>query len=97
MMAPIRKHHVICLEECHCEIPKFAFTYPYQGYHNTASHEIAERIKDATIVIATIVQVKPVHMDKAPHLKLLAIMATGMGWVDKEYCARSGITVISCP
>lgn len=96
-MAPIRKHHIVCLEECHCEIPKFAFHYTYQGYHNTASHEIAERVKDATIVISTIVQVTPAHMDKAPHLKLLAIMATGMDWVDKEYCAWRGITVINCP
>jgi phosphoglycerate dehydrogenase-like enzyme len=96
-MAPIRKHHVVCLEECHCEIPKFAFPHTYQGYHNTANHEIVERIQDATIVISTIVQVKPGDMDKAPYLQLLAVMATGMDWVDKEYCARRGITVISCP
>ena len=96
-MAPIRKHHVVCLEECHCEIPKFSFPYTYQGYHNTASHEIVARIKDASIVISTIVQVTPAYMDKAPHLKLLAIMATGMDWVDKEYCAERGIAVISCP
>jgi phosphoglycerate dehydrogenase-like enzyme len=96
-MAPLPKHHVVCLEECHCAIPKFSFPYTYQGYYNTASDEIIPRIKDATIVISTIVQVMPAHMEKAPHLKLLAIMATGMDWVDKEYCATRGISVINSP
>ena len=96
-MPPITEHRVVCLEECHCEIPKFSFPYTYQGYDNTLSSDIAERIKDATIVISTIVQVKPAHMDQAPHLNLLAVMATGMDWVDKDYCATRGITVINCP
>jgi phosphoglycerate dehydrogenase-like enzyme len=96
-MAPLPKHHVVCLEECHCAIPKFSFPYTYQGYHNTTSDEIVPRIKDATIVISTIVQVMPTHMEKAPHLNLLAIMATGMDWVDKEYCAKRGISVINSP
>jgi glycerate dehydrogenase len=77
-MAPLPKHHIVCLEECHCAIPRFSFPYTYEGYHNTTSDEIVPRIKDATIVISTIVQVLPAHMEKAPHLKLLAIMATGM-------------------
>ena len=96
-MVRTTKHHVVCLEECHCKIPKFSFPYTYSGYHNTAIGDIAERIKDATILISTIVQVMPVHMDNAPRLKLLAIMATGMDWVNKIYCAERGITVINCP
>lgn len=91
------KLHVVCLEECHCEIPTFSFPYSYRGYQNTATHQVAERIKDATILISTIVHVTPTMMEQAPHLKLLAIMATGMDWVDKEYCAKRGISVISCP
>ncbi len=96
-MAPILKHHVVVLEECHCEIPKFSFPYSYRGYMNTAPHQVFERIKDATVLIATIVPVMPAMLDKAPHLKLMAVMATGMDWVDREYCAKRGITVINCP
>ena len=36
-------------------------------------------------------------MEHAPHLKLLAVMATGTDWVDREYCAKRGISVINCP
>lgn len=96
-MATTFKHHVVCLEECHCQIPRFSFPHTYKGYHNTTASEVIDRIKDATIIIATIVQVKPAMMDHAPKLKLLAVMATGMDWVDKDYCARRGISVISCP
>lgn len=36
-------------------------------------------------------------MDNAPHLQLLAILATGMAWVDKEYCKKRGVSVINAP
>lgn len=36
-------------------------------------------------------------MEQAPHLQLLAVYATGFGWVDKEYCVTRGITVMNCP
>ena len=97
-MAPSQEeHHVICLEECHCEIPKFSFTHKYTGYYNTSQTEVASRIKDATIVIATIVPVHPHHMDQARNLKLLILMTTGMEWVEKEYCAKRDISVVNCP
>ena len=49
-------------------------------YPRTFPEEIAERIKPATIVISNIINVKPSDMDHAPHLQLLAILATGMAW-----------------
>jgi phosphoglycerate dehydrogenase-like enzyme len=48
-------------------------------------------------VIATIVPVTPSDMDQAPNLQCLAVMATGIGWVDKEDCAKRGITVVNTP
>ena len=91
------EHHVVCLEECHLEIPRFSFPHKYTGYYNTSQTEVASRIKDATIVIATIVPVYSRHMDQAPSLKLLILMTTGMEWVDREYCAKRSISVVNCP
>lgn len=66
-------------------------------YPRTLPSEVAERIKPATIVISNVVPVLPSDMDNAPHLQLLAILATGMGWVDKEYCLTRQISVVNAP
>ena len=95
--SPPPKHHIVCLDECHCAIPKFDLDYTYKGYWTTLPTQVPSRIHDATIVIASICPVTPAHMDTAPSVNLLAIMATGMEWVDKAFCADRGITVINCP
>lgn len=66
-------------------------------YSSTLPHEVSERIKPGTIVISNVIPVLPSDLDNAPHLQLLAILATGMGWVDKEYCAKRGISVVNGP
>ena len=91
------EHTVVVLEACHCEIPAFELDHLYREYPDTLPHEIAERIKDATIVITTIREVKPEHAEQAPNLKLLVVMGTGCAWVDGEYYAKRGITVCNCP
>jgi glycerate dehydrogenase len=58
---------------------------------------VAARIRRATIVITNVVAVTPADMDAAPHLRLLAILATGMAWVDRPYCARRRISVVNAP
>lgn len=91
------KHHIVFLEAVHLPLAKLPFDYTMDKYSRTYPDEIAERIKPATIVISNIINVKPSDMDQAPHLQLLAILATGMSWVDKPYCAKRGITVVNAP
>lgn len=91
------KHHIVILEGCHCEIPDFNFPYTSTSHDNTLPSQVASRIKDATIVIATICPVLPSDMDHAPNLQCLGIMATGIGWLDKSYCAKRHITVVNTP
>lgn len=92
-----QKHHIVFLEAVHMPLAELPFEHTIDIYSRTLPHEIAERIKPATIVISNIIDVKPSDMDHAPHMQLLAILATGMGWVDKEYCARRGISVVNGP
>lgn len=73
------------------------FPHTLDVYQKTAPEEIVERIKSATIVIANVCEIMPEHVEQAPHLQLLLILATGMGWVDKAYFAKKGITVMNNP
>ncbi|OAL32784.1 hypothetical protein AYO20_07740 [Fonsecaea nubica] len=91
------KHHIVVLEGIHAKMPSFDFPHTIDVHQRTPPSEVAERIKDATIVIACVVPVTPSDMDKAPYLGVLAVMAVGIQWVDKQDCARRGVTVTKCP
>ncbi|OQU98481.1 D-isomer specific 2-hydroxyacid dehydrogenase, NAD binding domain-containing protein [Cladophialophora immunda] len=91
------KHHIVVLEGIHARMPSFDFPHTIDVYQRTPPAEVGERIKDATIVIACVVPVTPADMDRAPHLGVLAVMAVGISWVDKQDCARRGVTVTKCP
>lgn len=91
------QHHIVYLEAVHLRITEIPFPHTIDVYQKTSSEEIAERIKPATIVIANVCEVMPEHVEQAPHLQLLLILATGMGWVDKAYYAKKGITVMNNP
>lgn len=91
------KHHIVYLETVHLSLKEFPFPHTFDVYQRTAPDEIVERIKPATIVVANVVEVMPEHVEHAPHLQLLLILATGMAWVDKAYFAKKGITVMNNP
>lgn len=61
-------------------------------YGNTVS-EVAERIKDADIVIANKAKLNEESMKAAPNVKLICEFATGYDNVDLEYCKSRGIKV----
>lgn len=88
---------VVCLEGCHCAVPKFDFSHTYTEYDNTSAAQVLPRIRDADIVITTLVPITPAVALQCANLKLIAVMATGAGWVDKAYFAARGITVINSP
>jgi phosphoglycerate dehydrogenase-like enzyme len=91
------KHHIVVLEGIHAPMPSFDFPHTITIHQRTPPSEVSERIKDATIVITTVVPITSKEMDNAPHLGLVAAMAVGIGWLDKQDTARRGITVTKCP
>lgn len=62
-------------------------------YGRTKPEEIAERIKDAEIVILNKMPMNEATMKEAKNLKLLCVTATGTDNVDSDYCLRRGIEV----
>lgn len=91
------KHHIVVLEAIHAKMPSFDFPHTIDLHPRTRPDQVAERIKDATIVIACVVPVTARDMDAAPYLGVLSVMAVGISWVDKADCARRGVTVTKCP
>ncbi|ETX11464.1 glycerate dehydrogenase [Marinomonas ushuaiensis DSM 15871] len=62
-------------------------------YQNTQSEQVAERIKDADIVLTNKVVLNEESIAKATSLKLVQVMATGINNVDTAACKKQGITV----
>lgn len=62
-------------------------------YHNTATEEIEERVKEADIIIANKAQLNRETLKGADGVKLICEFATGYDNVDLEYCDEKGIRV----
>ncbi len=62
-------------------------------YRNTLYDEIAERVKDADIIIANKSKLNEDTLKDAKNVKLICEFATGFDNVDLEYCKKRGIGV----
>lgn len=62
-------------------------------YENSSLEQVAERIKDAAIVLTNKSMVDADAMNGAANLKLIQVMATGTNNVDLEACKNKHITV----
>ena len=62
-------------------------------YGETPQSLIAERIKDANVVICNKTVIGKAEIDAAPHLKLITLFATGYNNIDVAYARERGIDV----
>lgn len=62
-------------------------------YINTKYEEIAERVKDADIIIANKSKLNEDTLKEAKNVKLISEFATGFDNIDLEYCKKRGIGV----
>ncbi len=62
-------------------------------YRNTLAPEVAERVKDAEIIIANKAPLNESTLKDAANVKLICEFATGFDNVDLEYCKSRGIGV----
>jgi len=62
-------------------------------YDRTPIEQVAERSKEADIIIVNKAKVRKEHIDVLPNLKLICVLATGMDNVDYEYARSKGIEV----
>lgn len=95
MEAP--KHHVVYLEAGSLPPRELRFPHTKTAHAQTLPHQVAERIKDATIVITAVVPITKEDLSYAPLLECVSITATGCEWLDREAFASRGVTVVNCP
>lgn len=62
-------------------------------FPTTTEEEVVDRVKNADIIITNKVVIDSSVIDKAKHLKLICIAATGTNNVDLDYAGEKGIVV----
>ena len=69
------------------------FVHEWREYAATAPDEVVERLRDATIAISNKVVLRADLLSQLPHLKMIAVAATGTDNIDLAYCHEHGIRV----
>ncbi|KAI5925557.1 glycerate dehydrogenase [Camillea tinctor] len=68
------------------------------SYHYMVqTHEIRERVQQASIVIATQAPINGESLGEAPYLKFVIVPSVGTNHIDLEECRRRGIRVANSP
>src|SRR5574343_451907 len=70
-----------------------AFAHTWMQHDRTTAEQAAQRIRDAHIVIVNKVKLSAETLAQAPHLKLIAVAATGTDNIDLAACQQRGIVV----
>ena len=66
-------------------------------WDNTAPDQVAQRIRDAEVIVSNKVRLMEPVLREAKRLKLICLSATGYDCVDTAYCAQNGIGVCNVP
>jgi len=99
-------HEIVALEAQHQPLPDSGFSFPpgityALTTHTTTSsrEELHARIHPATIIIVTTLKIDAatLHPDVTPHLRYIAIPATGTDIIDHDAAKARGIRVTNCP
>jgi glycerate dehydrogenase len=69
------------------------FRHEWIEYPESAQNQVAERVRNATIIISNKLSLGEPQLQNAPHLKLIAIAATGSDCVDLNYCRSRRVAV----
>ncbi|KAJ5172817.1 D-isomer specific 2-hydroxyacid dehydrogenase [Penicillium capsulatum] len=97
-MAPSNPH-IVAIEAIHCQMPDFDIPHSLSVHKWTQASELADRIKDATVIITTTIRLTARELDPSvtPRLQLIVAMATGTDHIDKAAAKARGIVVCNCP
>ena len=68
-----------------------------QEYETTDPQKVAERIKDAEVVVINKVKLNEDNLKHATSLKLIGVAATGYDNIDTSYCQKAGIALCNVP
>jgi phosphoglycerate dehydrogenase-like enzyme len=99
-----KTHHVVvALQALFCPVPELELpaphTYELRSYEKTPFDLVKERIRDADVVITTTAPItaEALSPDASPHLKMIAVVASGTDIVHLPSCHARGIVVGNTP
>ena len=70
-----------------------SFAHDWIDHDQTSPQDVVARIRDASIAVSNKVRLPGEILAQAPHLKMIAVAATGTDIVDLPYCREHGIVV----
>lgn len=71
-------------------------TYEYFTERTVDQAALAERAKDADVIVVANAPVSKVVLEAAPNLKMLSVAFTGLDHIDLAYCEEHDIKVVNC-
>lgn len=96
-MLSLRTMHVVFLDRAtlapQTQLRPLPFDHTLETFERTAPNEVAERIRNADIVIANKARLSAEALAGATRLRMIAVSATGTNNVDLHACAARGIVV----
>jgi glycerate dehydrogenase len=96
VMAQGLKHNVVALDSW-VKPPAFDIDHDLYLHNTTDPTEIASLVRDATIIIVSMVPVSRATIEAAPNLQLIACNGTGTDHVDKVAAREHGVAVCHVP
>jgi glycerate dehydrogenase len=90
------KHKVVILDDW-VKPPQFNFKHEIRSYSQTNVRELADRIKDATIIIISGTKITREGIENAPRLQLIACNGTGTDHIDTQAAREHGVAVCRVP
>ncbi len=76
-------------------VKKPAFEHRYIEYDRTAPDQIVERLREASVCITNKVPLRAETLAQLPHLKLIAVAATGTDIIDKAAAKERGVAIVN--
>ena len=91
------QHSIVFLdrESVGANVRSPVFDHVYIEHDATESHEIVDKLKDATICITNKVPLRAETLAQLPKLKLIAVAATGTDVIDKAAAKERGIAIVN--
>jgi glycerate dehydrogenase len=75
------------------DLTKPAFCHEWIEYDSTPKDEVVQRLAGARIAITNKVAIRAQHLNELPHLKMIAVAATGYDVIDVPACRERGIVL----
>ncbi|KAK8098216.1 glycerate dehydrogenase [Apiospora kogelbergensis] len=100
----VTHHNIVALETFWVPLPA-AFRFPAGHTHTVTAYpltdrsQVADRIRDASIVLLSVLQLDAALLspEVCPHLRMIAVVASGTDNLALDVCRRRGIHVANTP